>query len=138
MNNISTYLLVLGIISFLFPLIITAGYLLVRNKKIMQKLLFLTMGTFSCLGVKFFVSFFIGQVVRYFIKPQSPSISFAPLTIILTTFNLLLEITLYLIVLAFLEKKLYQEKTHQRKDSGKLLSRYPRASPWHFYRTSFA
>ncbi len=123
MNNISVPFIALGIISFLFPLIITSGYLVVRNKRITQKLLFLSTGTFCCFGVKFFVTFIIGQVVRYFIDPQKPPTSFTQFTVLLTTSNLLIEIALYFVVLTYLEKKLYREKAEQKKDGGNFIIR---------------
>lgn len=121
MHNISGSLIVLGVISFLFPFIITAIYLLVKNKRIAQKLLFLMTGTFCCFGVKFFASFLHGQIVRYFINPQKPPTSFTPMTIFLTTFDLLIQIALSLVVLSYLEKKLYLKKVEKRENGDLIL-----------------
>lgn len=119
MPNISGSLIALGFVSFLFPFIITAIYLFVRNKRIAQKLMFILTGTFCCLGVKFFATFIHGQIVRYFIDPQKPPTSFTPLTIFLTVFDLLIQIALSLLVLSYLEKKLELKKV-ERKEDGDL------------------
>ncbi len=123
MDNISGSFIALGIISFLFPLIITVGYLAVRNKRITRKLLFLTAGTSCCFGVRFFAAFIMNEALRFFIDPQKTPTSSNPFTVFSVTFNILIEAAVYWLVLAYLEKKLNREKAEQRKDDGNLIVR---------------
>lgn len=73
-------------------------------------------GTFCCFGVKFFASFIHGQLVRCFINPQKPPTSFTPMTIFLTTFDLLIQIALSVVVLSYIEKKLNLKKVEKKED----------------------